>query len=158
MRTPASVARHPIHPMLIAFPVVFFTLAPILDVIAFATGDPTWERLAFLDIAAGIATALAAAVPGFIDYLSLRGSAARTATWHMTVNLIAVAMFGASLVLRGGAAQDFIGNARWVPFALAFGGTLIVMIGGWLGGHLAYVHRVGVEEAIEAAADRRRAA
>ena len=159
MRTPASIARHPVHPMLIGFPVTFFTLAPILDLVAWATGDVMWETIAFWDIALGIVTALAAAVPGFIDYLSLRGEPARTATWHMTLNLIVVAMFGASLVFRGTAAQTWVGEATWVPFALAIGGALILMVSGWLGGRLAYIHRVGVdEETARAAEERRRAA
>lgn len=158
MRTPASIARHPVHPMLIGFPVTFFTLAPILDLVAWATGDAMWARITFWDITLGIVTALAAAVPGFIDYLSLRGPAARTATYHMILNLIVVGMFGASLVFRGNAAQTWSGESTWAPFAFALGGTLILMVSGWLGGRLAYIHRVGVDETTARDIEERRRA
>ena len=105
MSTPASIARHPVRPMLIVFPITFFVAAPVLDIIHLATGNAMWARVAFWDIVLGLVTALGAAVPGFIDYLSLTGRAARIATYHMALNLTVVGIFGLSLLLRGGAAQ-----------------------------------------------------
>lgn len=156
MSTPASIARHPIHPMLIVFPITFFVVAPVLDIVNLATGDPAWARIAFWDILVGIVSALAAAVPGFVDYLSVRGPAGRIATWHMALNLTVVAIFVVSLLVRGTAAQASIGGLAWLPFALSLVGALVLTVSGWLGGHLVYVHGVGVERAQPAATIERR--
>lgn len=160
MSTPASIARHPMHPMLIVFPITFFVAAPVLDIVHVATGNAMWGRVAFWDIVLGIVTALAAAVPGFIDYLSLTGRAARIATYHMALNLTVVAIFGSSLLLRGGAAQTALGGLTWLPVALSVAGALILTISGWLGGTLVYEHGVGVsaERTERDAINRRRAA
>ena len=144
--------------MLIVFPITFFVAAPVLDIVHAATGDAMWARLAFWDIALGIASALAAAVPGFIDYLSLTGRAARIATYHMALNLSVVAIFAASLLLRGDAAQSALGNPTWVPIALSVAGALILSVSGWLGGSLVYEHGVGVARDRSDALTRRRAA
>ena len=64
------------------------------------TGNGTARAVAFYNIAAGIVGALGAAVPGFIDYLTLQGRPARVGTWHMALNLVALAVFAVSWVLR----------------------------------------------------------
>jgi uncharacterized membrane protein len=145
--------------MLIVFPITFFMAAPALDVIHVATGDALWARIAFWDIVLGVITALAAAVPGFVDYLSLHGRAGLLATYHLVLNLTVVVLFGANLFLRGEAAQAWLGNAIWIPLALSIVGAVILGVSGWIGGHLVYVHRVGVsDDARDEVAQRRRAA
>jgi uncharacterized membrane protein len=132
--------------MLIALPVTFFVLGPILDGVHLATGDAFWGRVAFWDVIAAIATALVAAVPGFVDYRSLRGPAARIGTKHMILNLTAVTLFAVSLILRGGSAQAYLDNPGWGPFVLTLLGALTVGVSGWLGGEMVYRHRVAVDE------------
>jgi uncharacterized membrane protein len=150
MNTPASIRNHPIHPMLIALPVTFFVLGPILDGVHLGTRDPFWGRVAFWDVSAAIVTALIAAIPGFVDYRSLRGPAARIGTYHMILNLSAVALFAASLIVRGGSAQAYLDNPGWGPFVLTLLGALTVGVSGWLGGEMVYRHRVAVEEDVSA--------
>lgn len=158
MSTPASIARHPVRPMLIVFPITFFVAAPVLDIIHLATGNAMWARVAFWDIVLGLVTALGAAVPGFIDYLSLTGRAARIATYHMALNLTVVGIFGLSLLLRGGAAQAALEDVTWLPVALSVVGALILAVSGWLGGSLVYEHGVGVDRRDHDTLHRRRAA
>ena len=71
MRTPASIFKHPIHPMLIVFPIGLwiFSLACDLIRLAGASGD-AWSTVAFFSMIGGLIGALCAAVPGFIDLLS----------------------------------------------------------------------------------------
>lgn len=126
--------------MLIVFPITFFVAAPVLDILHLATGKAIWGQIAFWDIVLGLVSALAAAVPGFIDYLSLTGRAARIATYHMALNLTVVAIFAVSLLLRARADQ-----VTWLPAALTVAGALILAVSGWLGGTLVYEHGVGVE-------------
>jgi uncharacterized membrane protein len=143
MSTPASIAKHPLHPMLVMFPIALWTFGLVCDLLSLrAGGQPFWGDVAFYSMSAGLIGALAAAVPGFIDYLSLRGSrVGKLVTVHMLLNLVAVALFAISIGLR-------LGNA---PSSLAIGlavvGVLLIAASGWLGGELVYVHGVGVAPA-----------
>src|SRR5687767_1226650 len=102
MKTRASIRHHPIHPMLIVFPIALWVGSLICDAIYhFGSGNLFWKDMAFYMIAGGIVGALAAAIPGFIDYLGLtERKARRIATIHMVLNLIVVALFIFNLGLR----------------------------------------------------------
>jgi uncharacterized membrane protein len=148
--------------MLVVFPFALLVTAVIFDVINLITGQPTWRLVAFYNLAAGIVGALLAAVPGLIDYFSLRGRAARTGTWHMIANLTAVAIFVAAFLLRTRWGEQWVPAGSTLPQILGIVGVVVLAVGGWLGGHLVYVEGVGVDaEARGRAADatgRRRAA
>jgi uncharacterized membrane protein len=145
MRTRASIAGHPIHAMLIVFPVGLFLTAFVFDVLGMITATPIWKTVAFYTIAAGIIGGLAAAVFGFIDYLGLTDRVARMATWHMVLNLTVVSLFAVSWVLRTARGEAWIGAESRVPQMLAIAGALLLLVSGWLGGHLVYVHGIGVD-------------
>src|SRR5688500_20368537 len=90
--TPARVGKHPIHPMLVVLPLGLWIAALAFDIVQALGGGPIWRTLAFWNIAAGIIGALLAAVPRFVDYLDLPGRAPRIATFHLALNLGAVAL------------------------------------------------------------------
>ena len=94
MRTPASIAGHPIHPMLVPIAIGCFVFSFVSDLICIAGGDPAlWNPLAYYTMIGGILGALAAALPGLVDYLSLpAGDIKKTATLHMAINLAVVAI------------------------------------------------------------------
>jgi uncharacterized membrane protein len=146
MSTPASVAKHPVHPMLVMFPIALWTFGLVCDLLSLgAARDPFWGDVAFYSMAAGLIGALAAAVPGFIDFRSLRGTrVGKLATMHMALNLIAVALFAISIWLRLGHAQSPL------AIGLAVVGILLIATSGWLGGELVYVHGIGVAPAVPA--------
>lgn len=145
MATPASIRKHPIHPMLVVFPFALWTTAVVFDVIALVTGNSTLRAVTFYNIAAGIVGAVAAAVPGFIDYLTLGGRARRVGTWHMVLNLGALTLFSVSWVLRTRWGAGVVGVDSWIPVITAFVGLALLFPSGWLGGSLVYVHGMGVE-------------
>jgi uncharacterized membrane protein len=147
MATPASIRKHPIHPMLVVFPFALWTTAVVFDVIGMVTGNMTLRAAAFYNIGAGMVGALAAAVPGFIDYLTLRGRAARVGTWHAALNVTALVLFAASWLLRTRWGAGVVGLESWIPLLLGFVGLALVVASGWLGGTLVYEHGVGVEPA-----------
>jgi uncharacterized membrane protein len=143
MSSPASIRRHPIHPMLIAFPIGLWVFSLVCDLIYHAgSHDLLWKTIAFYTMAGGVIGALLAAVPGFIDYLSLRNrQVKKVATVHMVLNLLVVAMFLFNLGIRYNAAADS------EPFGVVLSIVAIVClaVSGWLGGSLVFVHGVAVE-------------
>jgi uncharacterized membrane protein len=140
MASRASIAGHPIHPMLVPLPIGLFIFSFVCDLIfMWGSGNAVWSTVALYTMGGGIVGALLAAVFGLIDLLSLSPSKAKTiGIWHMVVNLTVVAIFAVSFVLRmGGASQ-----AR-LPVLLSLIGVALLAVSGWLGGEMVFVHGVG---------------
>ena len=133
----ATIAKHPIHPMLVVFPIGLWIFSLVCDLVfLFGPANPLWRNMAFYTMAGGWIGAFAAAVPGLIDYFSMSpGAAKRTATTHMTLNLVAVALYAINLWIRW--AGD--GAGGW-PMGLSVVAVLLMAAAGWLGGELVYVH------------------
>jgi uncharacterized membrane protein len=141
MASPASIAKHPIHPMLVALPIGLWIFSLISDIIYRAGwGSTVWNDVAFYTMAGGLVGALLAAVPGLIDLISLSGKAKTLGIWHMCINLLVVGLFALNLWLRMPGGSN--GN---LPLMLSIVGVLLLGISGWLGGEMVYVHRVAVE-------------
>ena len=141
MRTPASIAGHPIHPMLVPIAIGCLVFSFASDVIRIVGGEATpWVALAYYTMVGGIIGALAAAVPGFIDLLSLEGPVKRTAITHMLINLTVVGLFVFNAWLRHGNPE--VGG--W-PAALSAIGIGLLVISGWLGGKMVYEAGVAVQ-------------
>jgi uncharacterized membrane protein len=142
MRTPARIARHPIHPMLVPIPIGLWIFAFLCDLaFVFGVGASHWFTISFYAMVVGLIGALVAAIPGTIDMLSLRGAPKKIALVHMALNLTVVALFAVNLVLRINGAE-----VAGLPLALSVIAITLLAASGWLGGQMVYVHRVGVEE------------
>src|SRR5262249_49298966 len=150
MSTPASIARHPIHPILVAFPIGLWVFSVVADLIVqFGWGATVWKDVAFYTLGGGIVGALLAAVPGFIDLLTITDPKARRAGFtHLVANLIWLVLFSASFWLR------WIGTVGFLPAALSIFGLAALIVGGWFGGELVYVHSMGVALPKEASESR----
>lgn len=141
MSSPASIARHPIHPMLIVFPIGLWIFSFACDLIYyFGSGTTVWNEVAFRAMAGGVIGALIAAVPGFIDFLSLTGKPRVVAATHMAINLGLVVLFTINLFARTSGAP-----VESYPIFLSLIGIAALGVSGWLGGQLVYVHSVAVE-------------
>lgn len=136
----ARLLGHPIHPMLVVFPLGLLTTSLIFDIIALASGNGGWAGLAFWMIAAGVLGGLLAAVFGLIDWLAIPSGTRAKAVglWHAITNVIVLTLFVISWFLRYNA-PDLPGTAAVV---LSFIGVGLAGVGGWLGGEL--VDRLGV--------------
>lgn len=148
MRTPASISKHPIHPMLIVFPIGLwiFSLACDLIRLAGAPGD-AWVTVAYYSMVGGFIGALCAAIPGLIDLIYYKGGAApvkKIALTHMTINLIAVALYAINIWLRAGK-LDVKDASMSTPVLLSIIGVALIFVSGWLGGQMVHVYGVGVE-------------
>jgi uncharacterized membrane protein len=141
MRTPASIARHPIHPMLVPIPIGLWLFSFVCDLLfVFGTGVSLWFTLAFYTMIGGLIGAVLAAIPGFIDMLSLSGSRKRIALLHMTINLVVVALYAFNIGLRISGPEQ-----NTVPVILSAIAVALLGVSGWLGGHMVYVYRVAVD-------------
>ena len=149
MRTPASIAGHPIHPMIVPIAIGGFVLSFIFDVVRLAGGAPEpWASAAYCTMVGGIVAALCAAVPGLIDLLSLpAGTTRRVALTHMGANLVVVALFIANAWLRHANAE-----AGGTPILLSVVGIALLLFSGWLGGRMVFEAGVGVGADVNAAA------
>lgn len=141
MRTPASIAGHPVHPMLITVPVGLFIFSLVCDLAALLSTSPeTWQTVAFYSMVGGFVGALIAAMPGFIDFLSITDERVRKiAIMHMSLNLIVVTLYGVNIWLR--IDGDEISGT---PLLLSLLGVALLGASGWLGGSMVYRHGVGV--------------
>jgi uncharacterized membrane protein len=158
MKSKAAIANHPIHPMLVPIPIGAFFVALVGDVLhTVRPDDPFWYDLSFTCIGIGLLFALAAAVFGAIDYLGVPMSsrAFRIATWHAVLNVSLAIAYAVSFLLRRNHAA--LPPTRW-PAALGFAlaGFGLLCASGWIGGKLAYEHRVGVLDAPPAPPARER--
>jgi uncharacterized membrane protein len=142
MRTPASIAGHPLHPMLITIPVGLFVFSLICDLISLRSASPeTWTTVAQYTMAGGFIGALLAAIPGVIDFLSLEESRIRKiAILHMALNLVAVTLYAVNLWLR-----IYSGSNQGLPLILSLIAAGILGVSGWLGAEMVHRHGVGVD-------------
>ena len=143
MSTPASIRKHPIHPMLIVFPIALWVFSLVCDIVYhMGSHNVFWKGMAFYTMAGGALGAVFAAIPGFIDYLSITDPRAkRVATTHMVLNLIVVAVFIFNLGIRFNGAPE--GELFGVMLSIV--GIGLMSVSGWLGGSLVYEHGVGID-------------
>jgi uncharacterized membrane protein len=153
MASPASLGRHPIHPMLIPFPIALWVFSLIADVIYLWRGNPAWrDWIAFYALLGGIIGGALAAVPGVIDWLSLKGrEVVKIANWHARLNVTALLIFAASFYLRTTGGASLVGGSYTIPFVLSVVGVILITISGWLGGELVFRHGVAVNPQSDAA-------
>src|SRR5947209_2925668 len=137
--------RHPIHPMLVHFPIGFFILSLLLDLASFLFPDTSFIlRSSFYGMLLGVITAVIAAVPGFVDYSDIRSDhpGKRTATAHMTLNLLVVAVYGINLGLRSSALAE--AKISIAALVLSLIGVGLLSVSGYLGGKLVYDEGIAV--------------
>src|SRR5689334_18796575 len=140
MESRAKLLGHPIHPMLIVFPLGLLATAVAFDIVGLASGDASWFRISFWMIAAGIIGGLLAAIFGLVDWLAIpaRTRAKAIGLWHGAGNLVVTVLFIVSWFLRRPTPEDPGSGA----LTLSFIAVVVALIAGWLGGEL--VDRLGV--------------
>lgn len=143
-RSTLKIAGHPLHPMLVPLPIGFLIGAFLTDLAYWLTG---WASFAYFStwlLAAGIATALLAALGGFIDFAGEpRIRQIRKAWYHMFGNLLAVILSVINFLVH---MRD--GAAAVLPEGIVLSGVvaLLLMFNGWMGGELVFRHGVGVHD------------
>lgn len=154
MESKVAIAGHPIHPMLVPLPIGLLFGSVVADIAYIITGESVmWSNIAFWTLIGGLIMAIVAAAAGFGEYwLLARFTDARDlARTHMTLNLVAVALFFISFLLRLNEVT-LTGTRFGAAFALSVVGILVLGVSGWLGGILSYKKHLGMEPDNEAEA------
>jgi len=140
--TRVAVAGHPIHPMLVTFPIAFLLAMVPADLAWILTGDEFWPRLALWLAGAGFVMGTIAGIAGTIELLIIPGVRRRGASWShfiAAVTLISVAF--ANWYLR---IADPVALIVPIGLSLSILGAVLTGVAGWLGGNLVFEHQIGV--------------
>lgn len=138
--------RSPLHPAVVHLPIALFPLSLLLDVASWIRPDPAlyFVPAAFYCIVAGLATGLVAGALGLVDYSEIRldHPARKSATLHMVLNFVALAVFALGAVLRVNHLD--LDQTAILPGVLSLVGVGLLSYSGYLGGHLVYSEGIGV--------------
>lgn len=143
MDSRAKLFGHPVHPMLIVFPLGLLATSFIFDIVYLSTDNPRWADISFWMIASGIVGGLLAAIFGLIDFLAIPSGtrAKRIGAMHGIGNVLVVSLFAASWLVRY--------DVPMVPEpgAIVLSGLAVALalFTGWLGGELVDRLAVGVD-------------
>lgn len=137
----AAISKHPLHPMIVPFPIAFLVGALATDITYKSTLNPMWADFSKWLLLAGIVMGAFAAVLGLIDFTGIKRARSATGWVHMAGNVLVMALSVISLMLRWNAPVDGLESGGFVLSIIV---SLLLVGTGWLGGELAYRHRVGV--------------
>src|SRR4051794_14372072 len=148
MEGKAKLLGHPIHQMLIVFPLGLLATATMFDAIRGGTKNGKWSEAGHYMMGAGVVTGLGAAVPGVIDFLAITENtrAKRIGLVHGLGNVVVTGLFAASWLARRRDPQNPTAKAM----ALSTSGALLALVTGWLGGELVDRLAIGVDEGAHA--------
>jgi uncharacterized membrane protein len=138
-----NVLGHPVHPMVIVFPLGLLPTAVGCDIIYLVRNNPNWAHISYWLIAAGVLSGIVAAGFGFADWLALDNGtrAKRLGIWHLAVNGVMLVFFALSWWMR----RSMPDHPSTTMIVLGIAGLAFGLVGGWLGGELVYRLSVGVD-------------
>ena len=143
-RTIASIGGHPIHVMLVPFPIVCFVVAFVTGIVYWRSMSFIWETFSVWLLTAGLVMAAFAMIAGLIDFAANRRIRELRSAWiHALGNGLVVALALINVFVHS---RD--GYTAVVPTGIILSGIVvfIMMITGWMGGEMVYRHRVGVTD------------
>jgi uncharacterized membrane protein/nitrite reductase/ring-hydroxylating ferredoxin subunit len=144
MRSKAAIASHPIHPMLVSFPIGLWVTGFIFDLLGVSRGNAMLWAAGFYCVIAGCVGAVLAALPGAIDWVTVvppNSSAKSRGLLHGGLNVAALILFIVVAYRQGSPSAQPDG----VNLLLMTLGVIGVAVSGWLGGTLAYRNQIGVD-------------
>lgn len=144
MKAKARFLGHPIHQMLVVFPLGLLGTSVVFDVIHHIGGSPEMALVAYWTMAAGLIGGVVAAPFGLADWLAIpRGTRAKTVgALHGTGNVLVLMLFLASWMAR----REMPTEPELVATAAAVGGFAVAGMTAWLGGELVDRLGIGVDE------------
>jgi uncharacterized membrane protein len=138
----ASIARHPIHPMLVPFPIACFVGTLLSDLTYWGTGEMMWADISAWLVTVGVILGFLAAIAGAIDLLGNRHVRARPIAWlHAIGNVVVLTLATFNMLVHSRDAWTSVVPTGLILSALV---VLLLLFTGWLGGSLVYRERIGV--------------
>ena len=147
MYSKVKILGHPIHPMLVGFPVAFYTATLVAFIVYASNMNPFWYRLACVANWAGVITAVVAALPGFIDWamgIPRRSPAKKMGLLHMAFNVAALLVFLTNAIAAT-AHWDEVLPPTGTGIVLSAIGVLLTVPAGFIGWSLVQDHHVGIQ-------------
>jgi uncharacterized membrane protein len=146
MYSKVKIAGHPVHPMLVAYPVALYTATLVCYIVYSSNKDPFWFKVAVVANIAGVIMAAIAAIPGFIDWLAIPADsrAKKTGLFHLLCNVMALVCFGIAALTEYKKWND-INPALGLAIPLTAIGFILTLAAGFLGWTLVQKHHVGVD-------------
>jgi len=144
VRSRAHIKSHPIHPILVTFPIGLWIASLVLDLLAASQSNHFMAAAGFYCVIGGCIGALLAAVPGVIDLFGSvpPASSGRNRGYiHGSINVLALLLF-IVIAWQRGSAQAL---PTKLSLLLSFIGVIGIGISGWLGGTLVYRNQIGVD-------------
>ena len=144
MEARVKLLGHPVHQMLVVFPLGLLGASVVFDILYWWLDLPIMIEVAFWTMAGGVLAGLLAAPFGVLDWLAIpKGSRARhIGRLHGLGNVIVILLFGGSWLLRS-QAEDHV---SLTATALSLGGVALALVTAWLGGELVSRLGIGVSE------------
>lgn len=139
--TRIAIAGHPLHAMLVAFPIALTVCTLGADLLYWWTGDGFWARVGLWAIGTGFLMGLLAGLTGTVELLLVPGIRSRPASWtHFVIAVALLSMLGANFGLRLSGYEDAV-----LPFGILLSGLCVgfTALTGWHGGKLVFDYRLG---------------
>lgn len=146
MQSKITILGHPAHPMLVSFPIAFYTATLVCSIVYASTGNTFWFRVAFIANCAAIVMAVVAVLPGLIDwlYIPTTSDAKGTGLKHMVANVFSLGFFTANAAVNYTKLSAPHPPAM-APVFLTAVGFLIMLYAGFKGWKMVQTHHVGVD-------------
>jgi uncharacterized membrane protein len=141
-RSTARIAEHPIHPILVPFPIACFVGTLLTDLAYWWTADMMWADFSAWLLAAGVIMGWLAALAGLVDFVGGRLIRERAPAWpHVIGSAVALVLATLNMLLHTRDAWTSV-----VPWGLTLSAlvVLILLFTSWMGWSMVYRYRVGV--------------
>lgn len=142
--TRVAIAGHPLHAMLVTFPIALCFCTLGADAMYWITGDAFWPRVALWSVGIAFGMGVLAGLVGTAELLSVPGIRMRSPSWsHFILAVMLIALLGANWALRWGQAEAAVLPVGLLTSALA---ALLTALTGWHGGKLVFDYGIGVQD------------
>ncbi|TIU89192.1 MAG: DUF2231 domain-containing protein [Mesorhizobium sp.] len=143
-RSTASIAGHPIHPMLVTIPIACFVGTLLTDIGYWRTAEMTWANFSAWLLTVGVIVGILAAIAGLTDLVGGRRIRAQPTAWlHMAGNLVVLVLSFLNMLVHTRDAWTSVVPTGLILSALV---VIILIFTGWLGWALVYSHHIGVAD------------
>jgi uncharacterized membrane protein/nitrite reductase/ring-hydroxylating ferredoxin subunit len=143
MKSKAHFKSHPIHPILVAFPIAFLVGGFLAEAAGYLLDNGDLQTVAGYLIISGIVAGLLAAVPGIMDFaytIPPESSAKKRGVQHGILNVTVLIVFACAWTMREGDDVNYL-----LVLGLELVGVILLTMSGWLGGTLVYRNQIGID-------------